>query len=467
MTPALQKRTFLLLAAVCLLTFAAAPLRVAIVAVLVIHALRGARQTIEAFTVGMFLLYLNPSLFHSLSGASTLRWPLIFGAFARVVWDLARHREAFWKGAAVPLLLAFTLCAMLFAPITSHFPQISFMKAITFFVGTFTILTAFRLTADQHEYWQGWFATFYVFLVLGSLPLLRFSGAYIGGLFMGLVNHSQAMGTFLVPFTGWLTFVLIRAERRPIVLSLTVLVGWYFIYLSGSRTSLVATAGAIALASLVTLVRGGVGRDLWLAGVRKLALPFLVVAITAAGVAGPQLADAFHAFMLKGEQGASVDEAFENSRGAFIEQQMDNWRRSPIIGIGFGAPSTNDDLRIKDSGFLGLPSGASVEKGFLPSAVLEEMGLVGGFLVLIITLTLLVRTFHQPDPALIALFLGGLLINVGEMIFFSPAAGGMFMWMCIGLATTYPIAGEDALQRQRVVHRKPTSHFASRSLQAG
>ncbi len=453
--PTLQKKTFLILAAVCVLTMVASPLRMAIMALLTLHALRGPRQIIEAFTVGMFLLFLNPALFGSLSAASTLRWPLIFGAFARVVWDLTRHRQAIWTQAAIPLLIAFSLCAVLFAPMTSYYPQISIMKGISFFVGTFTILTAFRLTANLHEYWLGWFATFFVFFVWASIPFLWLPGGYIGGMFKGIVNHSQAFGTFLVPFTGWLTVVLIRSERRPVFLALTVLLGWFFIYISGSRTSFLATGLAITLTLGLSLLHADWRKPVLL-GLRRLMLPVLLAVVVVGALAGPQIVSSLKAFALKGDQVESYDEAFQNSRGFFIQQQMANFRQSPLIGIGFGVPSVSDKLRIKQSGFLGLPSGASVEKGFLPSAVLEEMGLIGGFLVICIILSLLLGAWRQPDPALFALLVAGLLINVGEMIFFSPAAGGMFMWLCFGLAAMPYSDTETSRYAHRVVYRKPS-----------
>ncbi len=192
-------------------------------------------------------------------------------------------------------------------------------------------------------------------------------------------------------------------------------------------------------------------------------LPMLLLIVIAGALRGPQLVEGFRNFAFKGDEVESYGEAFDNSRGFFIQQQMANFRTSPLIGIGFAAPSEQGDLKIKDSGFLGLPSGASIEKGFLPSAVLEEMGLVGGLLTLLIMGVLVRGAVRQPDPALLALVLGGLLINVGEMVFFSPTAAGMYMWLCAGLATLPATTAVEQRYAHRVVYRKPPSHFASQA----
>lgn len=463
MTPRLQRTTFVVLVVACVLIAIASPVRIVIMGVLVLHALRGARQTLEAYAIGMLLLYLNTNVFGSLSLASTVRWPLIFAGFGRVVWDLMRERQGLIRHPAVPLVLVFSACAIFFAPIVSEFTQISIMKAVTFSVATFTILTAFSLTADQRQHWQDFFATIFTFIVLASLPYLVLPGGRFAGLFKGIINHPQALGTFLIPFTAWMSVVLIRAHHRSKLLTLATLTGWYFIYLSGSRTAFVATFGAVVLACTLGFLRGGEARALIGAGIRRLVVPALLVIVTVSALAGPRLVTAFKDFAFKGDEVGSYGEAFENSRGFFIQQQMANFRSSPLIGIGFAAPSESGDLQIKDSGFLGLPSGASVEKGFLPSAVLEETGLVGGTLTLLIFLVVLRGAFQQSDPALYALVLSALLINVGEMVFFSPTAAGMYMWLCIGLGTVRHVPVVEQRYAHRVVYRKPPKRLVSQA----
>ena len=454
-TPTLNGKALLLLLGMTAILMAASPMKAAVLVLLTLHALRGPRQVIEAFTVGIFLTISNPILG---SGSSALRWPLLFAGFGRIVWDLTRHRQAVMDNAIIPLIFAIAASAIFFAPMVSIYADVSILKAVSFFIGTFTILSAFRLTAGQQDEWYSWFATFYAYIVLGSLPLLFMADSYLAGLFKGLFNHPQAFGAFLIPFTAWLLLVLARSEHRPRWLTGVVLLGLFWAYRTGSRTSVLAILLTVTVSLLVVLLRGGSWRATLVAGSRRLVVPVLFLTLVAAGLFGKRIVESTQAFLSKGKTEVNtVGSALDDSRGFLIDQQMANFRSSPLIGIGFGAPSDPEDLDVERSGFLNLPSGASVEKGFLPSAVLEEMGLVGAALVILLIGALLHAAWRQADPALLALLLGALLINAGEMIFFSPTALGAFLWLSAGLATTRYEAPSEARYAHRSVYVRPTS----------
>ena len=223
----------------------------------------------------------------------------------------------------------------------------------------------------------------------------------------------------------------------------------------------------VAVSVLLALLRGGAAAAYVAAGIKALAVPALVVCVLVWAFAGKQILISAQEFLQKGDTAENVGEAFEGSRGFLIDLQMANFRSSPIAGIGFGAPSEAGNLTVKQGGFLGLPTGASVEKGFLPSAVLEEMGVVGAALLLLIVGALLRAVWMQPDPTMFPLLLGGLLINAGEMIFFSPTALGAFMWLSIGMAITpYAPAGAPRYAH-RAIYRKPGALTRPESLQVG
>ena len=54
-----------------------------------------------------------------------------------------------------------------------------------------------------------------------------------------------------------------------------------------------------------------------------------------------------------------------------------------VIGIGFGVASDRENFIVKESKNINIPLGASTEKEFLPTALLEEVGIVGTFLFLL------------------------------------------------------------------------------------
>src|SRR5690606_4707588 len=78
---------------------------------------------------------------------------------------------------------------------------------------------------------------------------------------------------------------------------------------------------------------------------------------------------------------ASVIEAYDTSRGGLIAEMWTNIIDKPLQGIGFGIASDPRDMDVTRDQLLGLPTGAAIEKGVLPLAVLEEVGLIGLILI--------------------------------------------------------------------------------------
>ena len=104
-----------------------------------------------------------------------------------------------------------------------------------------------------------------------------------------------------------------------------------------------------------------------------------------------------------------------------------------MVGIGFGIESEPKQLMVTTTGALGLPTSASVEKGFLPSAVLEETGIIGAILVIVLFGALIRPLLRQMNPEIFAVAISCLLVNVGEMVFFSIGGPGIYFWVQVGL----------------------------------
>jgi hypothetical protein len=112
-----------------------------------------------------------------------------------------------------------------------------------------------------------------------------------------------------------------------------------------------------------------------------------------------------------------------------MDRSMANFWEKPITGIGFGAPS--DPIRFArqlERGPYGIPLSASVEKGFMPTAVLEETGLIGAVLTIALLIFLFMPAVQHPDPTLFWVMATCLLLNLGEMVFFSVGGMGFFFW---------------------------------------
>ncbi len=84
---------------------------------------------------------------------------------------------------------------------------------------------------------------------------------------------------------------------------------------------------------------------------------------------------------------------------------------------------------------MGIPISAPVEKGFLPAAILEEVGIVGTifFIYLIFILTKLV--VRSKNIHICCLYFSCLFINIGEAVFFSIGGIGIFFMLLIAMTT--------------------------------
>ena len=121
-----------------------------------------------------------------------------------------------------------------------------------------------------------------------------------------------------------------------------------------------------------------------------------------------------------------------STRTQFIIPSLDNFRKSPLVGNGFGIASNPDIFRIYR--FHGIPVTATTEKGFIFSALLEETGMLGtlAFIAFIIFFTM--NVFRYGKFSSYMFLLTAFIITFGEMGFFSPGAIGPYIWFCMAVA---------------------------------
>jgi hypothetical protein len=406
----------------------------AVLAVTALHALRGTRQTVEALFVLAFAIMVNKTLVPV--DVSLMRWAVLACAGTRVIWDTVVTDQpiptAFWW------LTALVTVMMVFAMVTSWLPTISLFKSISFFMGTGTAVLALHRTRHLSKYWQSCLLTFSVFVVLGSLPLYTvpsYGFARNGVGFQGLLAHPQTYGPISAILTAYVTGLVIFRQQRSWVLILTILAGWVGVYFSLSRTGLLA----ILLGGGITIPLGLKKRE-WYDRLPQLVQgPGLVLVILAVStffaLYGPDLVEKGTEFLMKDNRPAetTVVGVFEAARGGTTERSMENFRNAPLTGIGLGVPSDLSQTRI-EYGPFGVPIGASVEKGFTPTAVLEEIGLVGAGLLLLFVAVLLKPVFGSHGNVPLAwMVMVAVLINMGEAIIFAVGGNGLFFWLVVSI----------------------------------
>lgn len=416
---------------------------------LAVYALKGPKETIQSFTLLAFLLILGNA------NVSLGRWLVLFAGFGRMLWD------TLIKGGATPRimlpLLVFSGTVFILSLTSSLFPVVSMFKVVSFVLGVSTIMMTFHQTSHLRDYWLLWFFTFCVFILVASLPLLALGQGYaLNSGFKGILSHPQTFGPVAAPITAFMTGLFFFQGHRSKLILLSIGLGWFGMYLSLSRTSILATALGLCIAMAIGFM---IKTQTWQPQVQRVlsqgyTLVIIVAIVIVTALQWSTIQERATEFLLKDDaneemEGNALIGSLENSRGNLIRRSYTNFLREPLTGIGFGIPSYAywaPDVFYVETGFMGLPIGASVEKGFMPSAVLEETGIIGTALVIWLLISLLKPVIRNGSLTLFWMIVVCLLVNLGEMIFFSLGGMGFFFWLIMGFCYTYAMS---APQRQR------------------
>ena len=162
----------------------------------------------------------------------------------------------------------------------------------------------------------------------------------------------------------------------------------------------------------------------------------LALALVGAVASGPFLAGYIETYLTKRTDNVALADIYETSRGALIDRMLENVRDHPWAGIGFGIASHPEEMEVARDPVLGLPTGASVEKGVVFLAVLEEVGIFGLLAVLAWLWGLVSRAARNAGMTALAVCLTALFMNFGESVLFSPGGLGMLPLILIAWAAS-------------------------------
>jgi O-antigen ligase len=399
----------------------------------VLAALIGPAYALQALTVATLIVYANPAIVKPNPLASALLRLVLIAAVLRV-FPLTRATDLrlLW-----PIWL-FGFLAALGSALKSPAVSISIMKVITFTLAATVVVVGFaHVRAERLPRLQTWFLTVGICVVaLSALTLARPSIGLGGdGGLQGLLGQPQALGIFIAPFAAWSLTGVLLMRRRAGSLELWVAIATaVLVVLTRARTAAFATAFAVAFVMLSRLLsrrhaeQAKLGRPILIAAVAAVTLGTLALAT---GKVTKFVSD----FALKDydEVHQSLGGAFYASRGESVVAQWHNFLESPLLGNGFGVYA-NGKFPGGVVEFAGIPISAPIEKGFLPTAVLEEGGVIGAASLLLLIAALGRRAWRARDLRWRALFVACLAVNVGECVFFSPGGIGMLEWLLVGVA---------------------------------
>ena len=400
---------------------------------LAFYALHGRVQAIQALMLSWLFSMLSSGIAPGVPMAAVGRYAVVFAAAASVLtfsrsWRNSATQMTFFLG------LFLVLHSLLFSPVV----DVSVLKATSWMVVMVTLIAAWGGLADEvrSRLVDQVFAVLTLLMLL-SIPLLVLPLGYLtsGTGFQGVFSHPQSFGPAMALLCAWGVGQML-SQRRP-TWSSVALVGMCLsmVALSEARTAGVALVLGVGVAiMMVTGFRRGHG--MVLPGLRSARFQFVVVfSVLGLIVAAASVNRFITDFIAKGDQAevSGLLGAYEDSRGPLMEKMWANIEKDSWVGIGFGIASNHEEMAVARDPLLGLPVSASIEKGVLPLAVLEEVGVIGFALTALWILMLFKRTTRGGITPT-AVSVTALLLNMGESTLFSPSGFGLLPLILLGWA---------------------------------
>lgn len=406
---------------------------------LILYALRGPNEAIKALFLSWFLAHISPGLAATPSGTEVLRILILLAAFTSAILASFKSQNALLMGRTVSAFALFGVFTVGHALLVSYAPDVSLLKSVSFLVMALTLSIAFFSRRIDVDRLQGWLFFWLAAVAVLSAPLLVLRLGYVtnGNGFQGILNQPQAFGMTMALLSAWIGGRMLRLRAfsaLDIALAGLVMV---MMFLSESRGAMLAASGGLVLSYLLA-------RGLSLSKIRrafknlrhKRVFLLIVCMLFCGGLFFDKVSAMVERTISKRTEHHSIASAFDASRGALISRSMKNFYANPVLGIGFGVASNPADLKVVREPVFGLPVSASIEKGNMYSAMLEEIGFLGFLLFCGVLLVLLNSICRSGQLEMMWLFFAALLVNLGEAVLFSPNGIGMLVWILMLMATS-------------------------------
>lgn len=419
---------------------ASAPTANASYIAIAVYALFGRVQIIQALLLSWIFTMLNSGLVPDASSASLGRYFVIFFAAASLILRGINKKINKYVSKLNILTLFLGILLIVHSLIFSFVVDVSILKIISWLVVVLTLLSAWqgltfaqRIVLFNQLYWG------LIWLLLLSLPLLAVpSIGYMtnGTGFQGFLNHPQAFGP-TVALVGALVGGRILEASKPRWLDIALLVLCLVLsILSEARTAGLAMLLGLTVSALLSPMFAGVSRRQMLPGLHSRRLKVAAsVALIGAFATGPILIGTLSSYIFKRTDSTNLIQAADASRGDLVGKMILNIRNNLWTGIGFGIASNPLEMVVERDQLLGLPISALVEKGVMPVAVVEELGIVGALAVLSWIFLVLRRGARAGVPQF-AVLITLLLVNFGESMLFSVGGMGMLLLILLTGAVT-------------------------------
>lgn len=406
---------------------------------LALYALFGRTQAIQSLILSWLFMMLNTGIAPEATSASFARYLVLFGSMSSVVFRCFQFDYNFSIKKIVLLTIFVGYFIVIHSWLFSPIFDVSFLKALFWTLTITTLISAWTsLTVSERTELEFQLFVFLIILCVSSLPFLFLSVGYLrnGTGFQGVLNHPQAFGPVMALLGSWIASRIV-IQNHPKLTEICFLgICILLILLSEARTAGLAMILGMCTSMIFVFTSSKKHFLELFSGVRSKKFIFLFfISLFLIFLKFENIEKIAHNYISKSGRAnvASILDAYQSSRGGKMDEMLKNIQEKPLQGIGFGIPSDPYSLKITRDPFFGLPTGASVEKGVMPLAVLEELGLIG-FGIVAMWIFMIMRFCILGGLTSSAVALTAMFLNLGEATFFSPGGFGLLSLVLIGWA---------------------------------
>lgn len=322
-------------------------------------------------------------------------------------------------------LLLLWVYLFLHSIVFSSMPILSLLKSTSFiFTASAIFLSIHNLSTDQKKIFLR--VIFWISFLMAGLSIFSHfagSGYEVNGTgFQGILNHPQTMGIFaglILIFTIYLASLNNDFFGNALVLMLS-LIALSLIFMSDSRTGLLMAIIPGSILFLYLVKESFSNRSYFL-----ILSSFILLSY---GLVNFYLEDLIE-YLVKGSRSDNFADIAFHSRGPLFLTMWSNIIQNPFTGIGFGVPSSNLYFRAENiTTVAGIVVSYPTEKGIMYFALLEELGLIGFFIFMILLFSIVIRSLSRNIFGAL-LVLAVLASNVTEATFVSFGGGGLLFYI--------------------------------------
>lgn len=394
--------------------------------ILALFATYGKAQAVMSILVSGIFMLLNPALLPSAKLAEIGRYVVLFAALKSALTRKSTDFVNLNRSVSMTVTICLVIFIIFHSLLISEISEISLFKILAWSL-TIGILIKCWSGIDPHERYQLEELIFVVLVLiaLASVPLLAIgAGREVNGTgFQGVLGHPQAFG-IIIGFLGtWSTLTFLDSPTTP--MSIIAASSYALVILSGARTAFFSMiVGLLATFIIIPILTRRRLASLLPGLHHPLAIPAALFIILGLIATSSSLEGVLTQFINKGRQFDDLTEAYADSRGKLIEIMLMNIDRNFYSGIGFGIASDPYEMKITRDPIFGIPISAVIEKGALPFAVFEELGLFG-FLIFILWMITVTFRASRSGVVPLALTLVFIALNFGESTLFSAGGAGI------------------------------------------